>query len=81
MCGAAGAVSLTRSTTVATHNTDTVYTTPSQDRIAIDVYRRAEAAGEPITLGLVERHLAELLSHDLGLRVRAVRSRRESASR
>ena len=31
---------------------------------AIDVFQRAEATGQPITLGLVERRLDELRSHE-----------------
>ncbi len=32
--------------------------------VAIDVFQRAEATGQPITLGLVERRLDELRSHE-----------------
>lgn len=35
----------------------------AEDTLAIDIYTRADAAGEPITLGLVERRLANLLTH------------------
>jgi hypothetical protein len=38
----------------------------SEDLLAIDIFRRAQASGEPITLGTVERRLAELLSHEPG---------------
>ena len=31
--------------------------------VAIDVFQRAEATGQPITVGLVERRLDELRSH------------------
>lgn len=44
-------------------HTVTVPATWNEDRIAIDVYRRAQQTGEPITLGTVERHIDELLSH------------------
>ena len=33
------------------------------ERIALDIIKRADAAGERVTLGMVERRLAELLSH------------------
>jgi hypothetical protein len=46
---------------IARH-TVTVPATWNEDRIAIDVYRRAQQTGEPITLGTVERHIDELLS-------------------
>ncbi len=36
----------------------------SEDLLAIDIFRRAQASGEPITLGTVERRLAELLAHE-----------------
>jgi hypothetical protein len=36
----------------------------NEDRLAIDVFNHAEATGQPITLGMVERHLDELRSHD-----------------
>ncbi|MDT5357489.1 MAG: hypothetical protein QOJ56_6021 [Mycobacterium sp.] len=36
----------------------------NEDRLAIDVYRHAEKTGEAITLGFVERRLAELMSHE-----------------
>ena len=32
--------------------------------VAIDVFQRAEATGQPITLGLVERRLDELRSQE-----------------
>jgi hypothetical protein len=32
--------------------------------VAIDVFQRAEATGQPITVGLVERRLDELRSHE-----------------
>ncbi len=45
-------------------HTDTVAATRNEDRIAIDVYQHAEQTGQPITLGLVEQRLSELLSHE-----------------
>jgi hypothetical protein len=35
----------------------------NEDRIAIDVYEHAARRGETLTLGVVERHLAELRGH------------------
>jgi hypothetical protein len=31
--------------------------------VAIDVFKAAQAAGEPITMALVKRHVTELLAH------------------
>jgi hypothetical protein len=45
-------------------HTDTVAATLNEDKLAIDVYQYAEMTGERITLGLVERRLDELRSHD-----------------
>ena len=36
------------------------------ERIALDIFKAANTAGERITLGTVERRLAELLSHPPG---------------
>jgi hypothetical protein len=36
----------------------------NEDRLAIDCYTYAETTGQPIALGLVERRLDELRSHD-----------------
>jgi hypothetical protein len=44
-------------------HTDTVPATFREDMIAIDVYRYAQQTGQPLTLGLVERRIDELLSH------------------
>ena len=41
-----------------------VRTSAAEDTLAIGVYRQAEATGEPITLGMVERRLDELRGHD-----------------
>lgn len=38
----------------------------SEDLLAIDVFTRAQATGERITLATVERRLDELLSHEPG---------------
>jgi hypothetical protein len=38
--------------------------TRSEDRLAIDVFQHAQATGQPVTLGLVERRLTELASHE-----------------
>lgn len=38
--------------------------TLNEDKLAIDVYSHAEATGQSVTLGLVERRLDELRSHD-----------------
>ena len=54
--------SLTGSSTAPRH-TDTVAATRNEDKLAVDVYRRAETTGEKVTLGFVERHLDELRSH------------------
>jgi hypothetical protein len=43
-----------------------VAATRNEDMIAVDIYRRAEESGEPITLGTVERRLSELLAHEPG---------------
>ena len=51
-----------------TEHTDTVAATRNEDRLAIDVYRLAQRTGEQLTLGLVERRLSELLSHEAGCR-------------
>ena len=40
--------------------------TRNEDELAIDVWRHAEAIGEPVTLGLVERRLDELRAHASG---------------
>ena len=40
--------------------------TRTEDTLAIDVYRHAEAIGEPVTFGLVERRLDELRAHACG---------------
>jgi hypothetical protein len=46
-------------------HTDTVaISSANKDSLAIDVYQHAESTGQPITLGLVERHLDELRSHE-----------------
>jgi hypothetical protein len=36
------------------------------DKLALDIYNHAQATGEPITLGMVERRFAELCSHEPG---------------
>jgi hypothetical protein len=41
-----------------------VAATLNEDRLAIDCYAYAETTGQPVTLGLVERRLDELRSHD-----------------
>jgi hypothetical protein len=40
-----------------------VAATRNEEKLAIDVYSRAESSGQPITLGIVERHLDELRGH------------------
>ncbi|HWY01153.1 MAG TPA: hypothetical protein VNY55_15105 [Mycobacterium sp.] len=54
---------------------DTAAATLNEDKIAIHIYQRA--AGQPITLGTVEHHLNELLSHqpDCGIPVTGVSPR------
>jgi hypothetical protein len=36
----------------------------NKDKLAIDAYEHAESTGLPLTLGLVERRLDELRSHE-----------------
>jgi len=38
--------------------------TRNEDRLAIDVYQRAQSTGQQLTLGLVEHRLDELRGHD-----------------
>ena len=45
-------------------HTDKVRVQEAAELVAIDVFQRAEATGQPITLGLVERRLDELRSHE-----------------
>lgn len=40
----------------------------AEDRLAVDVFTRAEHTGQPVTLGLVERRLEELRAHPAGCR-------------
>jgi hypothetical protein len=42
---------------------DTVGVMLNEDKLAIDVYQYSHATGQPITLGLVDRRLAELAGH------------------
>jgi hypothetical protein len=58
-----GAASVTHATRFRRTLT-AVAATLNEDKLAIDVYSHAEATGQPVTLGLVERRLDELRSHD-----------------
>ena len=40
-----------------------VAVTRNEDRLAIHCYTHAQETGQPVTLGLVEQRLTELLSH------------------
>jgi hypothetical protein len=48
----------------AAHWNFVVVPSRNEDRLAIDVYRFAQDAGKPLTLGLVEGRLDELRAHD-----------------
>jgi hypothetical protein len=37
--------------------------TDAAELVAIDVFSAAQAAGEPVTMALVKRHVTELLAH------------------
>jgi hypothetical protein len=42
---------------------DMVRMSDAAELVAIDVFQAAQAAGQPVTMALVKRHVAELLSH------------------